>query len=119
MHELSIAQSILDIVLQHLPPEPPPVESVRVRIGRLSGVLADSLEFCFSAVIHGTPLEGSRMDIEHLPARAICRGCGKDFEVQEVTFACPSCAAADIKLISGFELQVAEIVLADAPMTTS
>ena len=119
MHELSIAQSILEIVLQHLPPEPPPVESVRVRIGRLSGVLADSLEFCYSTVVSGTPLEGSRMEIEHIPVRAICRGCGKDFQLQEAAFVCPSCAAADIKLTSGFELQVAEIVLADSPSTTS
>ena len=119
MHELSIAQSILDIVLQYLPPDSPPVETVKVRVGRLSGVLAESLEFCFSAVVSGTPLEGSRMEIEHIPARATCRGCGRDFQVPEAAFSCPSCAATDIKLTSGFELQVAEIVLADAPSACS
>jgi hydrogenase nickel incorporation protein HypA/HybF len=115
MHELSIAQSILDIVLQHLPPEAPPVETVKVRIGRLSGVLAESLEFCFGVVVSGTPLEGARMEIEHIPAQATCRGCGKGFQVPETLFCCPSCATTDIKLTSGFELQVAEIVVSDSP----
>ena len=119
MHELSIAQSILDIVQQHLPPESPTVETVKVRVGRLSGVLAESLEFCFSAVVSGTPLEGVRMEIELIPARATCRGCGKDFQVPETLFCCPFCATTDIKLTSGFELQVAEIVISDNPSVGS
>ena len=55
MHELSVAQGILDLV-QHYVPEgqAPDVRAVTVRVGALSGIVADSLEFCFSAIVAGT-----------------------------------------------------------------
>ena len=58
MHELSIAQSILDIVNQHLPAEKPAhVKSVKVKIGKLSNVLPDSLRFCFEAITKDSDFE--------------------------------------------------------------
>ena len=50
MHELGVAQEILDIVRRYVPDtEAARVRDVRVRVGELAGVVADSLEFCFSA----------------------------------------------------------------------
>lgn len=112
MHELSIAQSIVDIVRQHAP-DGVPVRAVRVAVGRMSGVVPESLEFCFSAVVGDTMLEGARLEIDRIPVRADCAQCGNVFVVEEAAFACPACGGSDLKLISGTELQVIEIEIAE------
>ncbi len=114
MHELGIAQSIVDIVGQHVPGEQmSAVRSVKVRIGALSGVVADSLEFSFLAIIADTPLECCRLDIEKVPTISECAGCHQTFETQEFVFMCPSCNGASLKVVSGSEMQVVSIELED------
>ena len=110
MHELSIAQSIVDIVLQHLPKEEGvTVRSVRLRLGAMAGVVPDSLEFCFGAITEGTPLEGALLEIEHVPLRAHCNDCGVDGNIEPTLFACPSCGGRSLAILSGREMQVKDI----------
>ncbi|MDD5542577.1 MAG: hydrogenase maturation nickel metallochaperone HypA [Acidobacteriia bacterium] len=114
MHELSIAQNILEIVQQSLPPEPaPPVKCVRLKIGEMAGVVTDSLEFCFSVLISDTTMGGAKLEIESVPVMANCKTCGNDFRVEDYVFACPSCSSSDLEVLSGRELQVVEVELAD------
>ncbi len=114
MHELSIAQSILEVVCEAVPPgQARDVRIVRVRVGRLSGVMADSLEFCFGAIIADTPLSGAALMIEPVPAVSDCRSCSHRFTISDLTFLCPSCGGTNIAVVSGTELQVTEIELAD------
>lgn len=114
MHELSIAQGILDIVRQHLPDGPVrSLRSVKVRVGSLSGVVPESLEFCFEAIVGDTPLQGARLEIERVPIRLKCGACGRTSSVEEDSFLCPACGAGDIEVVSGTELQVVELELAD------
>lgn len=114
MHELSIAQSILEIVQQSLPPESAPaVKCVRMKVGEMAGVVVDSLEFCFTALISGTPMEGATLEIEFVPVMAKCKACGNGFRVEDYAFVCPSCHSYDVQLLSGRELQVVEVELAD------
>jgi len=114
MHELSVAQSILEIVQQHVPePQAWAVQAVRVRVGRLAGVVTDSLEFCFSAIITDTPWKTAKLDIEEIPTVCLCSDCAGRFAVTDGAFRCPSCGGVNVQLISGTELQVVEIDLAD------
>jgi len=114
MHELSIAQSILEIVEQHLPPgNDAAVRSVKLKVGDLAGIVSDSLEFCFSAITMGGPLEGARLDIEHVPITGECRDCGGRAPVRDHIFACPSCGSGNLAVVAGRELQVTEIELFD------
>ena len=76
MHELSIAQSVVDIVRQHLPAGAPvKVRSVTMHLGEVSGIVADSLDFCFTAIIAGTPLEGATLVMQMIPLKGRCRSC--------------------------------------------
>ena len=112
MHELSIAQSIVDIVTEHLPEDDgAKVRSVRLTLGAMAGVVPDSLEFCFSAITEGTRLSGARLEIEHVPLRAHCADCGLDGEIEPTLFACSACGGTSLSVISGRELQVREIEL--------
>ncbi len=110
MHELSIAQGILEIVQQYVPEtQAGGVRSVRVRVGPLSGIVPESLDISFGAIVAGTPWETARLDLVRVPARSRCNGCGRDFDAEELVFCCPLCNSLDIRVISGTELEVVEI----------
>ena len=116
MHELSIASGILDLVRQHVPDgRLGDVRAVEVKVGRLSGVVADSLAFSFDALVLDTELACARLVIEDVPVRCRCRACGAPFEIADPIFLCTSCGSPNVEVQSGTELQVVQIELADAP----
>ncbi len=110
LHELSIAQSIVDIVGQYVPPaEQERVRKVTVRLGALAGVVPDSLAFCFTAVIHHTPLENAVMEMEHVPFTVACHSCNRTSATEPGIVLCPLCGSSDTDIISGTELQVVSL----------
>jgi hydrogenase nickel incorporation protein HypA/HybF len=112
MHELSLAQNIVEIVHQYVPAEEAStVKSVKLKVGELSGVVADSLEFCFSAIIADTPLSGTSLEIEHIPFTLRCKQCSKTFFSELGVVLCPTCGADTTEVIAGTEMQVVEIEL--------
>lgn len=114
MHELSVAQGILDLVRRHVPErQAGAVRAVSVRLGSLSGVVADSLDFCFGAIVAGTPYSSASLSFEHVATRARCDGCTREFDVAALAFRCPSCGGPHIRLIAGDELQVIAVELED------
>jgi len=114
MHELSVAQEILEIVNQYFPdPKPNTVKSVKVKVGKLSNILADSLSFCFEAITSDTPLSSAKLEIIETPVRIICTVCNKESEIDPPIFACPSCGNNQIRIVSGTDLWVDEIELFD------
>ncbi len=112
MHELSIAENILEIVKENVGAVSS-VTSVKIRIGELASVIPDSLEFCFNAITKGTPFENAKLLIENVGIVAHCEICGADSVVENFLFKCKHCGRADVKLISGNELQVVEIEIDD------
>jgi len=72
VHELGLAESILDLVREHVPPgRAAAVRRVKVRVGDLAGVIPESLAFCFGAIVAGTPFPGASLDIEHVTGREL------------------------------------------------
>lgn len=110
MHELSIAQSIVDIVGQYVPRTHfATVKLVRVRVGDLAGVVPDSLAFCFTAVTAGTPLADASLEIEHVPYTIRCSECGTESTTEPGLALCPQCGSTATRIIAGTELQVMTI----------
>ena len=119
MHELGIAQEILALVRRHVPDaEAARVRDVRVRVGELAGVVPDSLEFCFSAVVAGTPWQAATLVIEHVPARARCEACGEVCHTGRPGAGCPDCGAPRVTMVSGHELQVASVDLTEEALAS-
>ena len=56
-------------------------------------------------VTAGTPLEGSKLEIENVPGMAHCRTCGQDFTLPDLILLCP-CGSADVSILAGRELRV-------------
>jgi len=112
MHELAIAQNILEIVKQSVPEQQAAaVRRVRIRVGKLSGVVPDSLDFCFSVILSETKMQQAGLAIEQVPTTSRCKDCLHQFQVEDWAFTCPSCKSANLELISGKELEVVEIEL--------
>jgi len=115
MHELSIAQGILDIVREHVPEgQSAGVRNVEVRVGRMSGVVPESLEFCFEALVLDSPFQRARLAIESIPVRCTCRRCAAEFEIDDPIFLCRECGSGDVHVSSGTELEVVQIELDDS-----
>lgn len=115
MHELSIAQGILDIVRQYVPAaHGEKVRAVKVRVGHLAGVVPASLDFCFGAIVAGTPYAPAFLAIEEVPAAIHCHACERTSVIDGPAFACPGCGSPDVALDSGGELQVVEVELDEA-----
>lgn len=120
MHELSIATSILDIVREAVPTsQHTAVRGVRVRVGALSGVVPESLDFSFAAITAGTPLQWSSLVIEKVAVRCRCNACGHEFSSEVPIFVCPACNSYETTMLQGNELQVVEIELEDQPAEAS
>lgn len=114
MHEMSVAQSILDVVREYVPDEQvPAVTVVRVRVGSLSGVVAESLDFCFQALVADTRFGGARLDIERAPAECACGDCEARFEPAAMLFRCPACGGGNTRLVSGGDLDVVHVELGE------
>jgi len=112
MHELSIANDILTIIRQNVPQdELNNVEYINVKIGDMSGVVAESLEFCFQAIIPETELSNAKLVIEKIPFAVKCNSCGSESTNEFGIRACSVCNSADTTLISGLEMQVTEAEL--------
>ena len=107
MHEMSIAQSVLDIILQETRNHKlNRVISVALKVGDLSAVETESLRFCFKLVSKGTLVEEARLDIERVQVTGRCQDCGTDFTVEELVFSCPSCKGPRVQMLSGRDLSV-------------
>ena len=79
MHELSIASSVVDAVTESLAKYPgAKVLEVRLRVGVLSAVVEDSLQFCWGIATEGTELAGSRLAVTSVPVTVHCDACGED-----------------------------------------
>lgn len=111
MHELSIAQSIVDAVEARATEcNAARVKGVRLRIGEASGIVSDSLTFCFEMLTSLDPtLTGAQLLIDSVPHRARCRHCAKDFSVINFVAQCPTCQEWSSEIVSGTELQILEM----------
>ncbi|MBK0869355.1 MAG: hydrogenase maturation nickel metallochaperone HypA [Saccharopolyspora sp.] len=109
MHELGITRGVVEAVLDAAGDAR--IIRLRLEIGRLSGVVTDSVRFCFELAAEGTSLAGARLEITEPGGRAECRACGREFEVDSVLALC-SCGSANVALIAGQELRIKEVEVA-------
>jgi len=107
---LSIMESALNLALdQARQAGASRVHLIRLRVGALSGVVPEALEFAFEALAPGTAAEGGRLAIEPVPARFWCRTCAREFEADDLLAECPSCHEPSGDLRAGRELEVASL----------
>jgi hydrogenase nickel incorporation protein HypA/HybF len=115
MHELSLSSAILETVERHAAGRR--VTVVSLRVGRLRQVVPDTLLFYFGIVSEGTVCDGARLELEEVPARLSCTGCGHGWDAELVHFRCPACGSGAVEVTSGQELEVESIEVEEEPCT--
>jgi hydrogenase nickel incorporation protein HypA/HybF len=85
-----------------------------LRIGELSGVDRDALQFGFDVLVKDTPFEPLAPELEVIPRVQRCPKCAYDFRIQEFDPRCPLCAEFATQCISGDELDIAYMEVEDA-----
>ena len=116
MHEIGIASSILDCVQAEAQRHPGQrVLAVGVRIGALSNVDKDALDFAFEALTRETDLEGLQLAVEWRPWRQRCLSCLEEYDVLDMDTTCPKCRLNRSTCIGGTELDIAYLELEELP----
>jgi hydrogenase nickel incorporation protein HypA/HybF len=110
MHEFSVAAAVVDTAVRHA--QGRQVTVVSVRCGRLRQVVPGPLEFAFGLLSRETLCEGARLEQEQVPARLRCGPCAREWEIELPDFRCPTCGGADVEVLSGEELEVESIEVA-------
>ena len=120
MHELGIAQSVLEAVsaeaARHIGARP---VKVAMRIGELAAVDPDALRFAFAALTMETELEGLELEIETCPRRHRCLDCLTEFRVKDFDFQCTRCGSTRSQCISGDQLELAFLELEEHEPSTA
>ncbi len=121
MHELAIAQTIMEHVLRQIEEHAyGQVQTVVLRIGELTDVVPEALQFGFEVSARETPLEETTLRIESIPIKCRCDSCAIEFIVSErFLFQCPECNCYSVTLLAGNELEIAYLEIDDDPTRTT
>ena len=114
MHELGIASSILEAVEKEAVRHPGAhISKVGVKIGEISGVDRDALQFGFDVLVKDTDLEPLALELEYVPRMQRCSKCAYEFRMTDFDPHCPLCGEFSTECISGEELDIAYMEVED------
>jgi hydrogenase nickel incorporation protein HypA/HybF len=114
MHELSIAEALVEEVeALRVAHGGNRVISIDVRVGEWRQVVPEILVSYFDHLTAGTPLEGTRIDIERVVTTVRCEDCHKVFELDDILLFCPECGSRACTLLTGRELELVGLELDD------
>ena len=106
MHELAISESIVAGIVERMGDAR--VIRVVLEIGRLSGIVPDSIRFCFDLCAEGTSLAGAELAILEPSGLGRCHECGRDLVVDDPLATCP-CGSVDLEVSGGREIRIKEV----------
>ncbi len=110
MHELGIIQSAVGMAVETARAQgATQVHVLRMRVGALSGVVPDALQFAFEFACQGTMAEGATLEIETIPATCWCAQCQREFTSDDFLSDCPHCHTVSNELRRGRELELASV----------
>ncbi len=138
MHEMALADAVVSTALDAARREGMArIERVEVHVGELQHIKKDVFEYALKEVLPAAEplLEGTRIDLEIIPARFRCRACGHEFgrgdvkeeldgdqqeavhfipELARSFMGCPSCGSPDFEVTAGRGVSIQSIEGFDA-----
>jgi hydrogenase nickel incorporation protein HypA/HybF len=112
MHEMSLAESILQIVEEAARSRGfGQVKVISLEIGALSGVESEALSFCLDLVLKHSVADGARLELQCLPGRGHCFACGSTVEIGALYDACPNCGSYEVHATGGTQMRVKELLV--------
>ena len=111
MHEVGIMSSAIRSIIEQVEKNHARrVHRVVLKGGALSGAEPEALRFAFDIVTQDTVVSGATLDIQQIPARALCTHCKAEFGPSSgYIFECPTCKQFSGSLVSGRELELSQL----------
>ena len=110
MHELSVTQSILDIVLEKAgEAQASRIAKINLVIGEMSSVVDDCVQFYFDFMSKDTMASGATLTFKRIPTQVRCRNCGSPFSPDGSSWNCPQCGKWDVEILAGQEFYIDSI----------
>lgn len=108
MHELSIANSLAELAMEAAENSGiKQVKALYLKLGALSGVVKEALEFSFDVAVQGTSLEGAKLIIEDVPVSVFCPNCQEERILPEpFPMRCPVCGTKTGQVLAGREIEL-------------
>lgn len=110
MHELSVTESILNIVLRYaVANRVQKVEIINLKIGEMADLVDECIQNYFDYLSRGTIAEGAVLKIQRAPVVFQCVSCKNSYRVSikdNENMQCPSCGGEKAALVSGREFYI-------------
>lgn len=123
MHEYGLAQDLLAAAAEEVRRlGRPTVACLRIEVGELAGVSMEALRAALQVAGQGTAFETATIEIERVPGKLRCEGCGREGAPSELDIAdpetskpwiCPRCGYL-LLATQGHSLVLKDLVLVDA-----
>lgn len=119
MHELSMAQGIINAVLETAENNnATEVTEIYIEVGKLAMLNPEQLRFLLDVLVENTIAENAKMDIKEIPVIINCPECGFEGEAKiddedhyAPSMECPKCGNLRISILSGRDCIVKNIVI--------
>jgi len=110
LHELSITENILSIVLERAKEaKASRVSKINLVVGELSGVVDECVEFYFGFLSRDTIAAQASLSFRHPPIQLRCHKCSTVFSPTNHNWTCPNCQERAVEIISGRDLYIESI----------
>ncbi|MFO7765189.1 MAG: hydrogenase maturation nickel metallochaperone HypA [Pelovirga sp.] len=111
MHEFSLVSSLLDLVEADVRKHNArSATRVVVRVGEMSGVVAELLAEAFHVCKQGSFAEQAELVIEKQQVLIRCQ-CGYQGAIENRRFVCPVCGMADVEVTAGEDMILQQLEL--------
>ncbi len=102
MHEMAIAQGVLDITLDNAAQSgAKKVISIKLLVGQMTGVEPEALRFCFSALAEGTVAAEAVLVIVNAPLVCLAKNVAIHARLNAIGFYAQSADRPKLKLFLG------------------
>jgi len=110
MHELSVTQGMLDIVMEKATEaQAKRVTGINLVVGELSSIVDDCVQFYFDFLSEGSIASGATLSFTRIPMKVRCRNCGLSFTPDKSSWSCPHCGEWNVEVIAGYEFYIDSI----------
>ena len=109
MHEMMVAENIVETILAQVQKKSGNVTRVVISCGQINAINDEALKFAFEAIAAGTICQGAKLKIKHIPLKAVCNSCHKKFNFDLYEPQCPKCGKSDFLIGDDVPLILEEI----------
>jgi len=85
------------------------IHCIRLRVGLLSGVVPEALEFAFEVLKADFPAANATLEIERTPGLFSCGACGVEAWLDSMQFECAGCGGLLMLREGGADLELVQM----------